>query len=286
VIANQIALLIVIVLANERDGGAFAYLSAYAFFQLPHGLFAVSIMTAAAPELAAAGGRGDLELRHRFSRALRLTLTVLIPAAAVLVALARPIVVAILERGAFSGTDAALVADILVGFAAGLPFFSTYLFALRAFYSLQDTKRPFLLNCFENGMNIVLALVLFESYGLPGLAYAFSAAYAVAAVVTLVVLSRELGGLSGRGIETSALKVVAVSIAAGAVAWLAGQAIGWADSDVAIGAVAAGGLAAAAVTAGGLALLRVAEFTDLLDLVRTRRTRREPAGDDAPAARR
>lgn len=270
VIANQLALWVVLVLANERRGGAFAYLGAYAFFQLPHGLFAVSIMTAAAPELAAAGGRGDLPLRHRFSRALRLTLTVLIPAAAVLVALARPIVVALLQRGAFSAADAELVADILVGFAVGLPFFSTYLFSLRAFYSLDNTRTPFFLNCFENAVNIVLALALFGAFGLPGLAYAFSGAYAAAAIVTLVVLSREIGGLSGRGIETSALRVLLVSAAAGGVAWLAAHAIGWDGTGAAIASVVAGSVAAGAVTIGGLALLRVEEFTDLAGLVRGR----------------
>ena len=46
VVANQVALWVVLVLANGVHGGAFAYLSAYAFFQLPHGLFSVSIMTA------------------------------------------------------------------------------------------------------------------------------------------------------------------------------------------------------------------------------------------------
>lgn len=269
VIANQVALLIVLMLANERRGGSYAYLSAYLFLQLPHGLLAVSIMTAAAPELAAAGDQSDQALRHRFSRALRLTLTVLIPAAAVFVALARPIVVALLQRGAFSAADAKLVADILVGFAVGLPFFSTYLFSLRAFYSLNDTRTPFFLNCLENAVNIALALALFGSFGLEGLAYAFSGAYAVAAVVTLVVLSRRVGGLSGRGIETAALRVLVVSAAAGALAWLAAHAIGWDDTGAAFASVAVGSLAAGVVTIGGLALLRVEEFTDLAGLVRS-----------------
>ena len=55
VVANQIALWVVLVLANGSAAGAFVYLSAYTFFQLPHGLFAVSIMTAVAPELARRG---------------------------------------------------------------------------------------------------------------------------------------------------------------------------------------------------------------------------------------
>ena len=59
VIANQIALLVVTVLANGTDGGPFIYISAYAFFQLPHGLFAVSLMTTFTPEMASAAARGD-----------------------------------------------------------------------------------------------------------------------------------------------------------------------------------------------------------------------------------
>jgi len=35
VIANQIALLVVTVLANGTDGGPFIYISAYAFFSFP-----------------------------------------------------------------------------------------------------------------------------------------------------------------------------------------------------------------------------------------------------------
>jgi putative peptidoglycan lipid II flippase len=264
VIANQVALFVVLVLANEERGGALVYLSAYAFFQLPHGLFAVSITSAVAPELAAAGARADPPaLRHRFSRALRLMLTVIIPAAAIYVALARPIVVALLQRGAFDAADAAVVADTLVAFAIGLPFFSTYLFALRAFYSLEDTKTPFLINCVENAVNIALALALFSWLEIPGLGLAFSGAYAVATVLALFVLSRRIGGLSGRGIETSAAKVLAVSAAAGGVAWLVARGIGWDTTGAAIVTVVLGLVAASVVTVGGLRLLKVEEYTEL-----------------------
>jgi putative peptidoglycan lipid II flippase len=50
---------IVTILANGTDGGPFIYISAYAFFQLPHGLFAVSLMTTFTPELARAATRDD-----------------------------------------------------------------------------------------------------------------------------------------------------------------------------------------------------------------------------------
>ena len=289
VIANQVALWVVLVLANEHRGGAFAYLAAYAFFQLPHGLFSVSIMTAVAPELAAAGGRGDPPaLRHRFSRALRLTLTVLVPAAAIYVALARPIVVALLQRGAFTAGNATLVADTLVGFAIGLPFFSTYLFALRAFYSLEDTRTPFVLNCIENVVNIALALAFFGPFGIPGLAYAFSIAYAIAAAATLAVLGRRIGGLRGRGIGTTGLRVLAVSVAASVGAWACAQQIGWDSTGAAVASVLVGTVAAVAVILGGFALQRLEEFHELSTLLRNRLGNRgkrrsgAPAGNSAP----
>jgi putative peptidoglycan lipid II flippase len=290
VVANQIALWVVLVLANGVHGGAFAYLSAYAFFQLPHGLFSVSIMTAVGPELAAAGGRGDMAaLRHRFARALRLVLTVVIPAAAVYVALARPLVVALLQRGAFTASDASLVADTLVGFAVGLPFFSTYIFALRAFYSLEDTRTPFLLNCFENAVNIGLALWLFDELGIEGLSFAFSGAYAIAALVTLAVLSRRIGGLQGRAIGTTVVRVSVVAAVAGFAAWTTGTAIGWSEPAVAVASAAAGLAVAMAITAFGLWVARVDEFHEVLGLLRRRRppaVAGSPAGGEDPAVER
>jgi putative peptidoglycan lipid II flippase len=286
VVANQVALWVVLVLANGVSGGAFAYLSAYAFFQLPHGLFSVSIMTAVGPELAAAGARGDLAaLRHRFARALRLVLTVVIPAAAVYVALARPVVVALLQRGAFTAGDAALVADTLVGFAVGLPFFSAYLFALRAFYALEDTRTPFLLNCAENAVNIGLALWLFDELGVDGLSFAFSGAYAVAAVLSLGVLSRRIGGLQGRGIGTTVARVGVVAALAGIGAWAAAKGVGWSSSGEAILSVVIGLVCAGTITAAGLWVARVHEFREVLALLRRRRAP-APASSDDPVVER
>jgi putative peptidoglycan lipid II flippase len=263
VIANQVALWVVLILANGTPGGPAAYLLAYTLFQLPHGLLAVSIMTTAGPELAAVAH--DLPaLRHRFARSLRLVLTIVIPAAAVSVALARPAVVALLQRGVFSGHDSALVAHTVIAFSVGLPFFSVYLFALRAFYSLEDTRTPFVLNCIENAVNIGLAFALWGPLGIPGLAYAFSGAYAVAAVLTMGVLSRRIGGLQGRGIETTIVKVGLVSAAAGVAAWVVAVMIGWAGGLRALAATLLGLAVAVAVLAAGLTLFRVEEWPALV----------------------
>ena len=94
VIANQIALFVITVLANGTSGGPFIYVSAYAFFQLPHGLFAVSLMTTFTPEMASAATRNDLaSMRAQLSSGLRLIALVIVPASALYIALGRPIIV-------------------------------------------------------------------------------------------------------------------------------------------------------------------------------------------------
>jgi peptidoglycan biosynthesis protein MviN/MurJ (putative lipid II flippase) len=103
----------------------------------------------------------------------------------------------------------------------------------------------------------------------------------VAAVATIVVLSRRIGGLEGRGIEATALRVVVVSAVAGTAAWLCSHEIGFSTTAAAIGSVVTGGVAAIAVTVGGFGLLHLEEFDELAALVRRRRSRSRAAGTDA-----
>lgn len=269
VIANQIALWVVLVLANGKSSGAFVYLSAYAFFQLPHGLFAVSITTAIQPELASAFVGGNLAgLRYRFARGFRLIVTLMVPAAALYVGLTQPIVAALLQRGAFDAADTQRVADVLLAFAVGLPFFSTYLYIQRGFYAMQDTRTPFLVNCFENAVNIVLALLLFDALGIPGLALSFSIAYAVASLVSLAIMSRRLGGLRGRQLGSTFARVIVVGAAVAGTTWVVARALGYATPTEAIAACVVAGTAGLVVAVAGLWAMRVHEYQDLRDAFR------------------
>ncbi|MET0420597.1 MAG: murein biosynthesis integral membrane protein MurJ [Acidimicrobiia bacterium] len=271
VIANQMALLVITILANGTPGGPFVYVSAYAFFQLPHGLFAVSFMTTFAPELASAGVRGDLDaLRNQLSRGLRFTTIVIVPAAAMYLGLARPIVVVLLQRGAFSASDATQVADTLTAFAVGLLPFSLYLFALRAFTSRLDTYTPFWINCIENAVNIALAIPLYAWLGIPGLALSFSLAYLVAAVLVMVVLHGRLHGVDGARIASTVARSLVAGAAVAGVTWWVADTIGSDGTAQSLLAVAAGALAGLVVYLAALAVLRVDEARALVELVRAR----------------
>lgn len=271
VVANQLAFLVVLRLSYGASGDTSVYLAAFTLFQLPHGLFAVSIMTALAPELARRAGRDDADgLRSQFALGFRLMGLVVIPSTVVLTVLARPIVNGLFARGDFSAHSASLTAETLVAFGAGLFFFSAYLFTLRGFYAMQDTRTPFLLNCVENGINVVLAIALYPSLGVQGLAVSSSIAYAIAAVVAILMMRHRLHRLEGRRLTESLGRVVAGSAVLGASAWIVAQAIGYGGANQAVLATVA------ALTVGGglfllvLRVLRADELTSLAAALRRR----------------
>ena len=268
VIANQIALFVITVLANGTSGGPFIYVSAYAFFQLPHGLFAVSLMTTFTPEMASAATRNDLaSMRAQLSSGLRLIALVIVPASALYISLGRPIIVTMLQRGAFNASDAAIVADTLVAFAVGLLPFSWYLFSLRVFYARHDTYTPFWINCIENGLNIALAFPLYAWLGVPGLALSFALAYFAASVITLVVLHRRLHGIDGTRVTSTLVRTTIAGVVVGVVSWLVAGVIGWDTTVEAVASLAAGTAVGAVVYLALLRLMHVDELDRVLALV-------------------
>jgi putative peptidoglycan lipid II flippase len=264
VASNQLALWFVLVLANAHQGGVSAYQGAFVFFQLPHGLVAVSLMTTLSPDLASAAGRGDTgAFQERFALGLRLMSLAILPAAAGYLVLARPIVSFLLERGALSSGSAGLTASCLAYFSLGLLPFSLYLYALRGFYARHDTRTPFVLNAFENGLNIVFALALQPWLGVEGLALSYSLAYGVAAVVALSTLRRRAGGgLGGDGVGSTVARTAVAAVVMAAVVRLATAALPGGAPPVVEVAVGGGG----AVPVYGLALaaLRVEDLRTLL----------------------
>jgi putative peptidoglycan lipid II flippase len=231
-------------------------------------LLALSLATTFAPELASAAARGRFDvLRAQISRGLRLTAVVIAPAVALYLGLARPVIVALLQRGAFDAGDATQVADTLVAFAVGLLPFSLYLFSLRAFTSRLDTRTPFLLNCVENAVNIALAFPLYAWLGIPGLALAFSLAYFVGCGLTLFVLHRDLHGIDARHLANTGVRVVAAAAVVGLVAWASAELIGWSTTIEAVLATIVGAVAGALVYLGLLVLLRVDEVKLLAALI-------------------
>lgn len=217
VASNQVALWVVLVLAAQHAGDLSAYQTAFVFFQLPHGLLAVSLMTTFAPGLATRA-RDSAALREHFSSGLRLLLLLTAPAAAGYLVLSGPVVQTLLERGALTGASAERTAHVLTALAVGLVPFSAYLYTLRGFYAMRDARTPFLVNAGENAVNIGLALALAPAFEATGLALSYAIAYCLAAGVALVLFARRVGGLDPAVFHTAARAGACAAVMAVAVA--------------------------------------------------------------------
>jgi putative peptidoglycan lipid II flippase len=227
VAANQIALLVVRNLAEPGSSDASAYINAFTFFVLPHGLLAVSIATTFTPEMARSVARRDRTgFVDQTSLGLRMTALFTIPAGVGIFVLRQPIIGALLQRGEFSAADADAAQRALAGLALGLGAFSIYMFVLRGFYAHKDTKTPFKINVVENLINIVLAIVLVDRFGVLGLGLAFAFAYMISSLWAMQVLSYKVPGFSVRSILASIGPMLLAALLMAEAVWLVTNLVG------------------------------------------------------------
>jgi len=227
VVANQVAYIVIIVFTGKFTDGYQIYASAFILFQLPHAIVAVSIFTALLPPMSGRWTAGDIDgLRTLFSRGVRDTVVVIVPAAFGYVALAVPIVSLLLQHGRADANDAENIARTLQAFAVGLPFFSAFQLLTRTFYAMQDTRTPALVNVAAAVVNIAANLLYLSfDWGVPGLALGHATSYAFATLVCLVVLRKRLGRIDGARIASTLVRVIPAALLAAGAAFLASRGV-------------------------------------------------------------
>ena len=278
VVTNQLGYLLVPVLAYGVQGGYTAYSTAFIFFQLPHGVVAVSVMTALLPPLSEQAVAADWPaFRATLARGIRLTAAVLLPAALGYLALAGPIVRLLLEHGVVTEESTSLLVPVLMVFVLGLVPFSTFQLVLRAFYALQDTRTTFRVNLVSVGVNVVVDLLLFNllpvRWKIPGLAFGHVSSYTVGSALLLYLLSRRIGGLGGFRIMAAVGRMLVAGLVMLGATLLIVRAVAAAiDPGLArdLVTVVAGVAVGAATYLATARLLRVEELSLLLDVVRRR----------------
>ncbi|MDP2232092.1 MAG: lipid II flippase MurJ, partial [Actinomycetota bacterium] len=126
--------------------GPATLLYAWMWYQLPYGVLAVALATAIFTELSEQAGRKDYTLfKETFANGLRATGMLIMPMAAMLIALA-PQLVRLYRAGAFKSSDIPVVSNVLVWWGVSLFFFASTMFLLKTFYSLKDTLTPMFVN--------------------------------------------------------------------------------------------------------------------------------------------
>lgn len=218
-------------LASTLAEGSVSWLNyAYRLMQLPIGLFGVAVATVTLAEVARhAAAKNMADLKETLSFSLGLVLFLTVPATLALAVLARPIVALLYEHGRFTSADTIQTARALWGYAVGLAAFSAVRVMVPAFYSLGLARIPVIVSIASIGATVVLYFVLMGPFQHAGLALATSLGSVMNFAVLAWMLRRRIGGLGGRALAVSAVKILAAAGLAGALAWIVA---GWIESTV------------------------------------------------------
>src|SRR3954451_16381546 len=204
---------------------------AFRIYQLPQGLFSISIATILFPTLArfaARGAHGDL--RRTMANGVRQVCLMLIPSAILMAVLAEPITRLVYQRGAFDAHATNLVSDAMVWWSLSLPFQGVSLLFSRTFFSLQQPWQTTALSGVNLAVNAAVAAALYKPLGIGGIVLGTVIGTIVMCLAQGALLRRELGGVEGRRTALAAARM----LLAGAL--LAGAAYGaWHLLDAALG---------------------------------------------------
>ncbi|WP_431219571.1 murein biosynthesis integral membrane protein MurJ [Leifsonia xyli] len=213
-IVTQLAGVVEVNVANSAGPdfpGSFVMSNAWLIFMLPHGIVAVSIVTAYYTRMAEHAHSGLVDdFRRDFSSAARSIQLFIVLASAGLVVLAFPI-----ARVFTSNFEA--MGWVLMAYAIGLVPFSLVFMAQRAFYSLGDTRTPFLFTLVQAAVIVVGAiacLAVAPELRAAAIALIVSIASFVQAVLAFALLRRRTGGIDGQRILTSLWRFLLAGLAA------------------------------------------------------------------------
>jgi putative peptidoglycan lipid II flippase len=202
------------ILASLLPGGSVTYLFyADRIMELPLGIFAIAIGTAALPSFSQHAAAGNMdELKSSISFSLRLMLFVTIPAMVALMALSLPIISVLFQRGAFDSQSAIYTGQALFCYALGLWAFAVIRVIVSAFYSLQDSKWPLKAAIITLIVNVLFSLALMYPLKHSGLALANSIAAAVNVLILAFVLKNKIGTFLDRTFYISVFKIILSAI--------------------------------------------------------------------------
>ncbi len=187
--------------------------AAQRLYQMPLGVFGISLATAIFPVMSAKAAKEDMEgLRKTISQGIRGALFIGVPATVGMFLVAGPLVSAAFEHGKFTAADTQAASRTLLFYALGLSGFFIQQIVTRAFYAMHDAKMPMRSALIAVCANIVLNLTLIWVWGTGGLACSTALCSYLQVVILVVALRRRLGAAILHGVIEATIKTVAATI--------------------------------------------------------------------------
>jgi putative peptidoglycan lipid II flippase len=261
--------------ASFLPAGAQSYLYyAQRIVEIPQGMFALAVATAALPTLSRlwAEQKTD-EIRATFARGLGLNLFVALPSSAVLFVLAEPLCAVFFGRGRFGALEIASTADALRYQALGIWAVASVRACVPMFYAMNDTRSPIGASAANLVVFGALAWALLAPLEHSGISIALSAASIAQLGTLLFLLRRRVGRIGFSSILKSSIRIaiatVPPTLACAAILPLSDWSEGSTVVNVTLFALAS--LAAVVLYFGAAKLLRAPELDEVLAALRRRR---------------
>jgi len=184
------------------------------FVQVPLSLFGVAFASAILPSVArSAAAHNFNEFRRTVASSLGMIFLLTIPSALILITLGQPLIGAVYQSGRFNAYDTRQSALALSCYAVGLVAFAATRVLVPAFYALSDARTPMLIGISSIAANLALPLLLLRVWhmGFEALALTTAIAVGVECLCLAECLRRRLGGLEGRYLCVTLLRIALAS---------------------------------------------------------------------------
>jgi len=192
--------------------------AAQRLYQMPLGVFGISLATAIFPVMSASAAEKDLKaLKRTISQGIKGAIFIGIPATVGIFLVARPLVSAAFEHGRFTAADTQAATRTLLFYALGLNGFFIQQIVTRAFYAMHDSKIPMRSALIAVCANIVLNLTLIWIWGTGGLACSTAMCSYLQVVILVMALRQRLGADILHGTVSAITKTVAATVLMGIV---------------------------------------------------------------------
>ena len=253
------------------DNGPATLIYAWTWFQLPHGIIAVSLARALFTEMSQAVARDDMTgFKHFLHQGISGTLFLVIPLAGLMCVLSGPLM-QIFRAGAFSAEDVTYVGSILSLWVVVLPFYSLQLYLFNVYASIRRfglfagiCTALCVAQC-----SLYALLCTTEGIALAGVPIADFIYYLVSTIILLIVLRRLIGVFGERASGLTGVKTFAATVVGAGVAGLGNYLLPLGSGILAgIAAIIIYGVVGLLIIFGLCKLMRVPEIALIGDIAR------------------
>ncbi|AHH08781.1 murein biosynthesis integral membrane protein MurJ [Borrelia anserina] len=172
-------------LASTLDVGSVSVLSnAIVYYQLPVGIFYVSISTVIFPKMAEYASLGNKKgLNAILNQGIDILIFILVPISFLMYIWAGPILNLLLTGGKFSVYDTQRTVGILQYFLVGLPFYSIFGLFQKYYFSVHNSRIPLYFNLLFASIDIAISVFGLKFYKVDILPIAQSISFALCVVI-------------------------------------------------------------------------------------------------------